>query len=641
MLSPKYWPRVVRTLYRTFGARGIVLRAVHEARRAVGAFRAAPRYLPSSCAMPDAAATLGFAVNPERLAASTDRDTAVARAERVLAGEYQAYRWSWRQLPRTAAEWLVHPLTGRAAPGNVPWWRVAHLDAAAGDIKDLWEPARFAWAYDLVRGYLLTRDDRFARAFHDHLAAWYESSPPFRGPHWSCGQETAIRAAAILYAEANLASAPSSTPEAMRRIERVLSASGERIRDALGYAISQRNNHAISEAAGLILLGVRMLSSHPEAQEWLATGHRLLERLIREQFAEDGWYVQHSFTYLRLALDQCVLAERALRRAGRGLSPVAVARLRAAVNLLLTVMEPESGIVPNHGPNDGAFVHPVTLADCRDFRPVITAVCALWQSPLPANIAPDPEVLAWLGEEAPPVGPPLEDGVWTGASGWAVVRTGGTAVFLRAGSYTSRPGHIDPLHLDVRFDGREVIVDPGTFAYNAPEPWRNGLAGAAVHNGPLVDGREPGIRGPRFLWYLWPEARILTAERIDAETYELIAEIPGEVRRVVRVGPGIVTVDDQVLRPAAREATVRWLLHPNADPAQIEVEEGKLEPAREGEVVGWFSPGYGVRIASRAVSVCWAPGRSPVLRTVIRAEMKTPQNCRTAEGEAPPVELPV
>lgn len=624
------WPLAMLTLYRTFRARGARLRAWHEARRALGRFRAAP--LHTVLGAYPGVTPFGLVVNAGRLQRASNIDVALARAERVLAGEQEAFRQVWHPLPNSPETWLTYPSSGIVAAANDAWWKVTHLDSSAGDIKDLWEPARFTWSYDLVRGYLLTGDDRFAAAFHARLADWVESSPPFRGVHWSCGQETAIRAAALLYAEANLAAAPSSSPAAMALLRDVLAWSGERVRDGIGYAISQRNNHAISEAAGLILLGARFQGEHPEAGAWLGNGHRLLERLIREQFAPDGWYIQHSFTYLRLALDQCVLAERALRHVGLALSAGAAARLRAAVELLLAVMEPATGLVPNHGANDGAFVHPITLAGYRDFRPVVTAVCALWRIPLPANIATDAEVLAWLGAEAPPVAPPTADGVFAGDSGWAAARIGDTAVFLRAGSYTSRPGHLDPLHLDVRFGGREVVVDAGTFAYNAPTPWRNGLAAAAVHNGPVLDGREPGLRGPRFLWYIWPDARLLSADLADGG-FRLVAEIPGEVRREVLVLSGEVKVQDTVLREDAEEAVVQWLLHPAASPAQVEAPGASVAEAREGEVAGWFSPGYGVRLPSRTVRLSWDPRRNPSIRTVIRPARPDPSSGLTGTNK--------
>ncbi|MBX6332490.1 MAG: alginate lyase family protein, partial [Gemmatimonadaceae bacterium] len=497
--------------------------------------------------------------------------------------------------------WHVAP-NGTLLP-LLPWWRVEHLGIPGVDIKDIWEPARFAWAYDLVRAYLLTHDDRYARTFHRIFATWCEGNPPFRGVHWSCGQETSIRAIALLYAEANLATAPSSDARAMGRIAAILAASGERIASAIGQAVSQRNNHAISEAVGLLATGARFRGTHPEAVAWASRGRRLLQRLILEQFASDGWYVQHSFNYLRLALDQCVIAQRVLRSASIMLSPASAERLRAAVELLLAVMEPATGIAPNYGPNDGSFVHPITLAAYRDYRPTVTAACAALNIPLPANIPPDREALAWLGETTLRKGTAMGDGVWSGASGWAAARRGETAVFLRAGRYTSRPGDLDALQVDARIAGQEVIVDAGTFSYNAPPPWRNGLAGAAVHNGPLLDARENGVRGPRFLWLIWPRA-VLREAAPDGDAFVLSGEVPGQVRRTVRVTAHGVTIEDEVLAADARRVIVRWLLHPAIDSAMVRIDGSRrVLPAIEGDPRGWFSPHYHERIPSRYIEI--------------------------------------
>ena len=609
-VPPSRWPEAAATLGRTFGVRGVRLRAAHEVRRRFGRFRSAPIYpatggVPAAWLRPDA----------DALAEATDRAVALDRAERVLAGEHQAYRHGWRALPDTAEAWRTHPTTGHAFPNRGPWWRVAHLDPEAGDIKDVWEPARFAWLYDLVRAFVLTGDRRYAEAAAERIAGWDAACPKFEGVHWSCGQETAIRAVALLHAEAVLADAWDEATCA--RVARLLGASGERIADAVGYAVSQRNNHAISEATGLVLLGDRLRGAHPEAGGWLQDGHQLLEQLVREQFGPDGWYIQHSFVYKRLAVEQCVLAECALRSCGRALSGAAADRLRAAVTLFLAVIDGPTGDVPNHGANDGAFVWHTTLAPFRDFRPVVTAAATMWDVPVPEDVPLDDERLAWMGAPPPPSAPPRGDGVRSGASGWAVARVGETVAFLRAGRYTARPGHLDPLHLNVRIGGDLVVVDPGTFAYNAPAPWRNGLAGAAVHNGPLLDGVEPGVRGPRFLWYLWPEADVLGARLSDGVAV-LEAERPGAVRRTVRVEPGRVVVEDRALDPEAGRVSVRWTLAPGVALEAVAVEGGVVRAAREGAVEGWVSLHYGERIPSQSVEADAPAGPSHTIVTTIQ-----------------------
>jgi hypothetical protein len=172
----------------------------------------------------------------------------------------------------------------------------------------------------------------------------------------------------------------------------------------------------------------------------------------------------------------------------------------------------------------------------------------------------------------------------------------------------------------VRLGGRDTVVDAGTFAYNGPLPWRNALAAPQVHNGPLVDDQEPGVRGPRFLWLRWPNARILRAAQ-DGDTMVLSAEIADRIRRTVRVERELVRVDDLVLTSAASTVTVRWLLHPSADAAIMHIDgPSTTNAARESEVVGWYSPAYGVRLPASWIEV----KRPAVLGLHITCDIGTP-----------------
>jgi hypothetical protein len=596
------WSRAALTVARTFGARGIVLRAAHEARRRVGMFRSAPRYTPS----PIEQTRRPFAVDLAALARTTSAAAAIERADRVVSGMYQAFRWEWRPFPANSAAWLRNARADYAYDRDIAWWRVEHIDSGAGDIKDVWEPARFLWVYDLIRGYALSGDRRYVRAFHERFTMWRSSAPPFQGVHWSCGQEVAIRAIALLYAEANFGAL--STAEEVRALNDTLAASGERIFDALDYAVSQRNNHAFSEAAALVALGCHFAESHPESGRWLATGVECLERTVADLFMEDGWYDQHSFTYERVALDALVMASRGLHSLRRTFSAATRERLKAALCLLEQLVDGVTGHVPNYGSNDGSFVHPITLADYRDFRPALVAVAAVFGLPLTETIAVDDEVLAWLGVDPPVRGLPVADGIHSGASGWAVARFGRTRVFLRAGRYRTRPADLDPLHLDVTLDGCDIVVDPGTYAYHGEPIWAGALQGSRFHNGPVVNEEEHGVRGPRFLWLAWPNARIVSATMLEPCTAELIAEIPGRARRTIRITSHRVIVHDEAVSTTAGSLRVRWLLAPGVDPSAIVTNPGGVYgSATHDDPAGWFSPRYGQRLPTRYVDTLVAP----------------------------------
>ena len=621
-------PNAAVTLWRTFGWRGLAQRVGFEGRRRVNAFRVTPH--PVAPPVSEGASLpheWPFRPDARRVREATDRDAALDRAARARAGQHQSYRWTWRPRPMDVDQWLHHPETGFVYDRGTPWWRVAHFDARAGDIKDVWEPARFAWAYDLARGWMLTGDDGFVGALRDGIADFLRSSPPFRGPHWACGQETAIRAISWLWAEGACVDAPSFDATMRTQLMTALAWSGERIADAFGYAQSQRNNHGLSEAAGLIAIGARLRGAEPRAARWIEVGRQAIEGMIIDQIAEDGWYIQHSFTYARVALDQLTIARRALRAVGMDLTPHARARVSALIDLMATCMVPESGDLPNHGANDGACVLPLSTRPYRDFRPTLTAAAATFDASIPNDIEPDAETIAWLGVDAPArKSAARTPWVRSGHSGWAAAATQGMRVFVRAGTYRSRPSHIDPAHVDLWVAGRPVAIDAGTFRYMAPPPWKNGLVGIDVHNTVAIAGLEAARRGPRFLWLVWPHARIAAASTIDGEVRIEISNDSwrhaGIAHRrccVLRANGAAVIDEIHGEREFSAPVHVHWLLEPGAEIAVTSSGDGTITEVcgDAGSTRGWVADSYAVKRAVRSVRLTALPqaGRLRVVST--------------------------
>jgi len=613
--------KLLRVLLHTFGWRGLVRRGIHETRCRLDLFRARPKYTIAGRSY-----TGNLRYRPKADLSKLPEEygvKALARGGRVVAGAYEAYGHEWRAFPQTDAEWRRHPQIGYEFSSR-PWWCLPHLSAVA-DIKDVWEPGRFSWVYDLIRAYSVSGEAAYAETFYRYFESWEKATPPFRGVHWVCGQEVAIRSLALLHAMDCLPPPPGEGAAAWpARLLTALAWSGERIADAIGYGLSQRNNHGISEACGLVHIGLRLRGIHPDADDWLKRGKRLLEEQIHDQFSEDGWYAQHSFTYMRVALEQALIAQISLIASGLSLPEGSLKLLAASFQLLSSLVDSKTGHVPNHGANDGGRTALFTTANYRDFRPILTLSALVLDLPLAADITPDAEVVTWLGGSAPRKGPPRHDGVWVGSSGWVVARVGSAALFLRAGCYRHRPSHLDTLHMSVSFDHIETIVDAGTFAYNAPEPWNNPFVGAAFHNGPIVDGSEPAERGPRFLWYSWPKGRIVRADYQD-DSVSVLAEIPGRARREVQLTADEVRVTDSAMDPGVATLEVSWLLNPNCRTVQcVHMPGAERLEAVEEQALGWFSPSYGLRLPSTIVRARRerSAGRLE-LQTTIRSPLKS------------------
>jgi hypothetical protein len=124
-----------------------------------------------------------------------------------------------------------------------------------------------------------------------------------------------------------------------------------------------------------------------------------------------------------------------------------------------------------------------------------------------------------------------------------------------------------------------------------------------VHNGPILDEREPAERGPHFLWLSWPRARMVDVER-SSGCARLVAERPGAVRREIVITRDAIHIGDRALDRSARSLQVTWLLHPDVkyNAVMVSGQSQRIE-AREGTVRAWFSPTYGLRIPSSAICI--------------------------------------
>jgi hypothetical protein len=377
---------------------------------------------------------------------------------------------------------------------------------SASDIKLLWEPARFGWAFCLGRAFHLTQAEKYAEAFWKNFEIFTAANPPYLGPNWVSGQEVALRLMAFVWAGQVFSTASSSTPERNAALGRSVAFHASRIITTLVYARSQQNNHLLSEAAGLLTAGLA-LPGHPESHRWRTLGWKWLNEGLQSQIDTYGEYAQHSSNYHRLMLQLVLWTNDLMRRNvlvqypdetdhtnwPRNTKEVIV----RSIHWLLSILDSDSGQIPNLGANDGAYIFPLTICPFADHRPVLNAAArAFLDYDLPRG--PWDEMTLWFGiplENKKYVALPryLGDQIY-GKDSWA---------YLRTAQFTNRPSHADQLHVDLWWRGLNVAQDAGTYYYNADPPWDNSLTTALMHNTVTVNGRDQFTRAGRFLYLDW------------------------------------------------------------------------------------------------------------------------------------------
>ncbi len=541
--------------------------------------------------------------------------------------------------PARPFPWRCHPTDGREWP-LARWDRLP--DMGGVDVKPLWEPGRFAFAWPLARRWRADGDAAAAETFWSLWEEFLADNPPGLGPHWMCGQETGYRVLAVCFAVAATLDAPAATEARVVAAVEALAAHGERIEATLDRARLQKNNHGLNEALALLAVAA-YLPFLRAAPRWDGLGRSVLAEETARQVYGDGSYVQGSLGYHRLAVESLSLATAIATGTGRPLEGSVREGLRRLARFLLEVTDPVSGTLPTAGSTDSSRLFDLAVADPRDARPSLLAGLVLADDPPPEVPPSAGEALLWLrppprelARNIPGMSSSRSRGLGAREGGWHTVGSGETWGLLRCGPQRDRPAQADMLHLSVMWRGHEVVGDPGTFSYDGPPPWDNGLAAARVHDGPCLDGHDPMDRGPRFLWFRWTEGRLLAREdagplrRLDGEHDGYLRRFGAVVRRVVLLaGDGPWIVVDELRGAGARRASSQWLF-PRASvealdggAARLATPAGPLAAAflsvaadgtgvlprvalHEGhadDVLGWWAPRYGAREAAPALVV--------------------------------------
>jgi Heparinase II/III-like protein/Heparinase II/III N-terminus len=304
------------------------------------------------------------------------------------------------------------------------------------------------------------------------------------------------------------------------------------------------HNHGLFSDAGLHL-AADALSFFPESAEWAAVAtERFRTTLGRTIETSEGVHLEHSPFY------QLVM-RRALERFGaRGLLPPV--ELRA----LLERMDEATGWMTAP---DGALP---TIGDTT------------------AGVEPDT-----AGQEAAARCSGLR--AFPG-SGYAMVRSGGSYLFVTAAFHSSAHKHSDDLSYCLYEDGRLLVGDSGNPGYDYESAARQYCVSPAAHSGIGVDSHT-WIRDPRG----GAGSGIVAAGSLH-DTHAILAENPRiapddrVARRLFVYQPGrALAVVDQL--EAREDEVVERFLQLSPELSVTILSGGEVEILRDGKRVAWLA----------------------------------------------------
>ena len=528
--------------------------------------------------------------------------------------------------------WNRNVLSGRRLESTAHWSKIT--DAGSDDIKGVWEASRFSWVFPLVRAWIIEGSDSYPETFWKLLEDWMEKNPPNQGPQWMCGQEAAMRLMAVAYALQAFRNHSATTDKRIVLTTQLAEATANRISGHLSYAISQANNHGISEAVGLFTAGV-LWPNCPQSSEWRAKGIETLLPQIQSLVNADGGFSQHSTNYHRLFLHLMIWAEVVLRSEKQTFPEVTLKKIRAATKFLSDLLDDE-GNVPRYGADDGACLFPLTGSSHDDFRPVINTAQILFLGSRLSTGPWDEEALLLCGPiSTTSVDCSNKDFVDKPISGVSIFRNQlGSLFFRNPTQFRHRPSHADQLHVSLKWGNEWVAEDMGTFSYNSKLAGADG-SNANQHNVVTINNQNPMRRFSRFLWLPWTKCRRLVKPNQISAVHTGYPNYSCE-RTIQKLPQGFIIID-KIKGKTNAEISLRWNGRSKLALEQLSIicsaeskEDWQTGNEKTGE--GWYSSSYGVREPAWVRTITTSAS-STVFVTAIGCSIKLEQNELWVDGK--------
>lgn len=412
----------------------------------------------------------------------------------------------------TDYDWMTNLETGHQYNVTQHFSSIKDLSKEAGDIKYVWEKARFSFLYDIIRyDYHFEKDN--AEFVFAQIDNFIDKNPINLGPNYKCSQETSLRIlnwtfALYFYKESNMLS-----EERFGKIMNAIYWQLDHVYKNIDFSrIAVRNNHAITETL-MLFLSNKLFPFIPESKKWSKEGKKWFEEEIAYQIYDDGTFLQYSMNYHRVVVQLLTWGIRLSEMHKDPFNGLVKEKATKSLHFLDTCLNKENGFLPNYGSNDGALFFKLTETDYRDYRPQLDDLRAVLKN----EIAYKTESFHWYGINSPgDTSLKIKEMESFDTGGYYLMNEENSKTMIRCGAYKDRPAQSDNLHLDIWVDGINYLWDTGTYKYNTTAELTSYFMGVEGHNTVGINDKNQMLKGGRFIWYNWVnKAKAILEERAN------------------------------------------------------------------------------------------------------------------------------
>ncbi len=477
------------------------------------------------------------------------------KADNALEGKIWAFSHEYLDYQEKGKiVWNMNPVTKAKADDTLSWNRLPDF-GTYGDIKLIWEISRFPQVYYFINAYSITKDEKYAKSCLSQIIEWIDANPYPKGVNYKCGQEIVFRIIAWMVAIDYFRVFLSKTEEA--KVVKNIYLSILRVDANIDYSVrAVKNNHSLSESVGLILFGL-YFKQFDDAKELLEKGMKYFQKESAYQVYHDGSYIQHSFTYERLALDLFSFVIMIADKKDFILPKEIRDRYKKMIDFLYSFIQKDSWL-PNYGTNDGVNLFPVSNSDYRDFRPSLNFASALLYQKL--LFAQNSALVEFFGLKAKE-NIHLEKMQRFDDGGYYILKNEKLFAFIRCHSYRDRPAQNDMLHLDIWFQDKNIFCDAGSFSYNTNKEFKKNFNSNFGHNTIVINDDNQMERVLNFGWSNWVKCKLIdfSMYRFQGEHYAYQKRYGISCNRTVELIKNRVIVTDNIVSLKKRDFTIKQI----------------------------------------------------------------------------------
>lgn len=448
------------------------------------------------------------------LAADAPRSMPVAPLPDWLQQGFPLFETRW-PLDK-APDWLRDPKTGVSSPRATGFFIDYRNASLVGDIKYLWEPARFHACVPLAQAWRASGEQRYLDAIALQLDSFLEQCPCPVGVHWASALESAIRLLnwALVWEltggrESPLLQGAAGAIRQQRWLESIYW--HQHFIHHYYAAYSSANNHLIGEAAG-VYVASSVWPLWNESAGWQQRARATLERECLAQNHPDGVNAEQALCYQQFVWDFLCLPLLVAQRQQQPFSDAYQQRLHRMVVFLAALQDGEGGWPQIGDADDGLATGLSAAGVTANYASILAGGAVLFNDAALADAGRwDDKNNCLLGEQAKAAWQALRlqtpEALPTAFPDGGYYRLGnhlGLCAWLDAGPLglgeLAAHGHADALQLLLWARGVPVLVDPGTYAYHTEQRWRDYFRGTPAHNTVTLDDCNQSVIGGNFLW---------------------------------------------------------------------------------------------------------------------------------------------